>query len=454
MSNLPKESFLSRILDQRPGRVRPRHKTNGALTLALVAASIMIALTVGFTRDIPFWNGGSELKAEFRQTPNLRVGYPVRVRGVNVGKVKRVERDADRDVAVVTMEINKGEHIKLKRDAHAIVAWRTLLGRNMFVDLDPGSPSAPDLGSDTVPVTQTEAQVEFDQLIAPFDKTGRAGTKTFLRQFDTAFRNNAAPGRNLDRLAPSLRPVGPAVDALRGKTPGDLPKLVKTTRTAMAGFGASESKLVGLINGADITFGVTAAQRASLSEFVRQAPATLSETSQTMVRLRTTLDLLDPVAQRARPGLRRLDGATRTAGAALVQARPLLADLRPLSGRLSDALAALRPASTSTVRFMNGLDPTLDRANDSLVPWLKEKNRLQLTNGQSIGPLSSVVASSAGQYSGAGTQLRFQGLASGEGLLGLPCATAFTDPAKALQKVDCSAFFSLLQGSSTMKRKK
>ncbi|MCW2985835.1 MAG: hypothetical protein JWR63_3405 [Conexibacter sp.] len=454
MSQPSKETFLSRIFDQRPGRHRPRHMTNGAVTMALTAGSVLVALTVGFTRDIPFWNAGSEIKAEFRSTPNLRVGYPVRVRGVNVGKVKSVTRDAARDVAIVKMEIDSDQEVTLKQDAHAAVSWRTLLGRNMFVDLDPGSPSAPKLGSDTIPVKQTEAQVEFDQLLAPLDKTGRGGIQTFFRQFDTAFRDSSAPGRNLDRLAPSIRPVGPAVDALRGQGTGDLGRVVDNARKTMAAFGASEAKLVGLVDGADITFGVTAAERASLGSFVRHAPATLRETRQTMVRLRTTLDLLDPVASRARPGLRRLDETTRNAGAALVEATPLLADLRPLSDRLRGALDALGPASTSTVKFMDGLDPTLTRAGGTLVPWLKAKNRLGIENGQTFGPTASIVASSAGQFGGAGTHLRFQGLASGAGGVGLPCATGVFDPGKKDQLLDCTAFFRLLQGSTTMKHSK
>lgn len=449
-----RETFLSRIFDQRPGRHRPREMSNGVFTILMAVGLIFIAMTVGYTREIPFLNHGKTVTAEFEITPNLRVGYPVRVHGVNVGKVKSIKRDAARNVAVVEMEIADEHDVKLKKDAHAAVSWRTLLGRNMFVALDPGSPSAPELGGDTIPQSQTEAQVEFDQLIKPFDKDGRAGTKTFLKEFDAGLSDPSVPGRALDRLGPSLRPVGPAVDALRGQKTGDLGRLIENTRKTMAAFGSSEKKLVGLVDGADVTFGVTAAERSSLGSFVRQAPATLSETRRTMVRLRTTLDLLDPVAERARPGLRRLDEATRSAGTALTQATPLLEDARPLADRLRGAMDALRPASVSAVSVMNGLDPTLTRATETLIPWLKEENRLGLDNSQTFGPTMSIVASSAGQFSGAGTQLRFQGLAGGEDVLGLPCATAFADPTQQKQLANCTGFQQLVQGTPKMKNGK
>ena len=79
-----------------------------------------------------------------------RPGSPVRIAGVNVGKVTGVEassrrRDrAHRRGAIVHMEIEKAG-LPIKTDARMKVRPRIFLEGNCFVDLSPGSPSAPAL---------------------------------------------------------------------------------------------------------------------------------------------------------------------------------------------------------------------------------------------------------------------------------------------------------------------
>ena len=61
----------------------------------------------------------------------------MRIAGVNVGKVKKVERPGPSDAAVVTMEINdKG--LPIHEDADAEDPPRIFLEGNFFVDLKPG----------------------------------------------------------------------------------------------------------------------------------------------------------------------------------------------------------------------------------------------------------------------------------------------------------------------------
>ena len=81
----------------------------------------------------------------------------MRIAGVNVGKVTaRRARAGDGDAAaVVTMEIDKSG-LPLHTDATAKIRPRIFLEGNFFVDLQPGSPSAPTLDDgDTIPVSQT-----------------------------------------------------------------------------------------------------------------------------------------------------------------------------------------------------------------------------------------------------------------------------------------------------------
>ena len=53
---------------------------------------------VAFTKKVP-WGGGTEVTAVFRSAQNLRPNSPVRIAGVEVGKVTKVEPLADSDAS-------------------------------------------------------------------------------------------------------------------------------------------------------------------------------------------------------------------------------------------------------------------------------------------------------------------------------------------------------------------
>lgn len=426
-------------LEPTPGRQRPHHVRNGVITLALATVFVSLAMIYGYYRDLPWFSGGTTVKAEFASDTNLRVGNPVRVRGVKVGKVTKIEQASDGRAALVTMKLDGKQKISVRRDARAEILWRTLLGRNMYLSLDPGSKSAPPLDGATIPLSRTDSQVEFDQLFQPLKRSGRAAVQTLLREFDDAFRAPGVPGQSLDRLAPTMRSVAPALDALRGQRTGDMSRLVANTHRTMGALARSQERLAGLVDDGAVAFGVTAAHRADLGAFVRDAPATLRETRLTTSRLRTTLDLLDPVADRLRPGLRDLDDASRAVRPALRQATPLLHDARPLAGRLQVALRALTPASRDALKVFEGFDPTLARTVGQILPWLKQRDELGVRNYEAIGPVISTIDSASGQFTTFGHLMRFQGLAGNARSIGLPCATYFNDP-KAPQRITCDDF--------------
>ena len=65
-------------------------RSNAALGL-LALAVIGVAVYLGVTKAIPF-QGHYEVKAAFQSSNNIRPGSPVRIAGVEVGKVTGIER--------------------------------------------------------------------------------------------------------------------------------------------------------------------------------------------------------------------------------------------------------------------------------------------------------------------------------------------------------------------------
>ena len=63
--------------------------------IGLIALAVVVVIVfLGFTKDIPFTKP-FEINAVFQSANSIRPGSPVRIAGVDVGKVKEVKADED-----------------------------------------------------------------------------------------------------------------------------------------------------------------------------------------------------------------------------------------------------------------------------------------------------------------------------------------------------------------------
>src|SRR6476661_10850698 len=107
------------------------------ITVAVVVLAVVIAGSyLAFTKHVPFTHG-FRVHAVFESANSIRPNSPVRIAGVNVGKVTTIERTPGADTAIVTMEIDH-EGLPLHKDATAKIRPRIFLEGNFFVDLQPG----------------------------------------------------------------------------------------------------------------------------------------------------------------------------------------------------------------------------------------------------------------------------------------------------------------------------
>ncbi len=180
---------------------------------------VTVASTVGWFRINPFEQKHT-VRAEFAQVSNLAVRSPVRIAGVEVGKVSKVEpRKAGG--ARVTMEL-KPSALPLHQDARLKVRSRIFLEGNFFVDLQPGTPASPELGDDDViPARQTSAPVLLGDVLTTLQRDTRTDLQTLLRELSTGLGGGAAESlnRSAPDAAPALRDLAVASDATLGQQP-------------------------------------------------------------------------------------------------------------------------------------------------------------------------------------------------------------------------------------------
>ena len=236
----------------------------GVLALVLV----VLGTYFGFSKANPFANP-YEFKAVFNDVNNLKPKSPVRIAGVEVGKVVKVEPVNDgRGAAEVTMEMDdKG--LPIKEDAELKIRPRIFLEGNFFVDLEPGSPSADELEKDeTIPVTQTAAPVQWGDLLTALQSDTRSDLQTFLREYSKGLDEGGAEGFNqaVEYWEPAYRNSSLANDATLGQDPDrDLQRVLKGQQKTFAALVEDERALKDLVTNFNVTAGAFAREDAALA---------------------------------------------------------------------------------------------------------------------------------------------------------------------------------------------
>ena len=256
----------------------------------------------GFTKKVPFKHG-FKLNAEFVSAQHVLAKSPVRIAGVNVGEVTGIKRTGK--TGLVTMEI-EARGLPIHADATAKLRPRIFLEGNWFVELHPGSPSAPTIHSGaTLPVTQTADPVQLDQVLAALNTNARRNLQNFLIYYGEALtlhpnaRENAEQepiARDLTgagalnrtyHIAPeSLRDTAVNQQALAGETPHDLSKLVASIGKVTAALNVHEQELGELIENFNTFFAAFAAQAPSVKELAATLPKSLKQIEEGLAALK------------------------------------------------------------------------------------------------------------------------------------------------------------------------
>lgn len=103
------------------------------------------------------------LTARFNTVSGLRVGNPINMIGMEIGRVAKFTMDQDNQQAIVELEINKG--IDVYDDAIASIKTEGLIG-DKFISIDAGGGG--DLLADGDSITDTESPTSIMDLISKY----------------------------------------------------------------------------------------------------------------------------------------------------------------------------------------------------------------------------------------------------------------------------------------------
>jgi len=120
-------------------------------------------MTVKLGKVSLFGDDYYSLYARFASVSGLRVGNPLEMDGIEVGRVERMTIDQDKQMAVLELKIRKD--IKVYDDAIASVKTAGLIG-DKYVKIDPGGAGNILKPGDTI--TETTSPIDVEELISKY----------------------------------------------------------------------------------------------------------------------------------------------------------------------------------------------------------------------------------------------------------------------------------------------
>jgi virulence factor Mce-like protein len=306
------------------------------LVIAVVAILATVFITFyAFNQGLPFVHNYT-LYAVVNNSVNLRADSPVRIAGIDVGHVDGVSAAGRATKVAFTVQSNG---LPIHRDATIRVRDRLFLEGGYYLELDPGSPSAPTLhDGDTIPLSQTSTPVQFYNVLSTFDVTTRASLKNLLNTLNQGLA--AQPGHPLSdsgagglkvatsQLTPVLKDTALITRALRGTQPGDLENLLSSASQVTSTLAGNSSQLTDLVTSLNQTSSALAASDgalaqsiAGLDETLKVAPPALTAVDRALPPLVNLATALGPSLKVAPPIIDKLIGDVRTLSAVLAPAQ-------------------------------------------------------------------------------------------------------------------------------------
>jgi phospholipid/cholesterol/gamma-HCH transport system substrate-binding protein len=412
-----------------------RHRSRVSnLAAGLVAGIIVLVVCyLVFGGSVPFTGSPFQLKATFTAQTQLHLASPVRIAGVEVGTVTSVKRvGGSSSAAVVTMAIQPNG-LPIHADATADIRPRLFLEGNFYVDLHPGTPSAPTVSSGhTLPAANTTGPVQLDRVLSALNSNTRANLQTLVRGFGGALngRPTAAQdasqdptqrgltaGQSLNQsltyAAGAFKASAIVNGALLGQQPHDLSSVVSGTQRVFGALASESGQLSDLVTTLNATVGALSDRQRDLQATIALLPGTLRATDDALGPLQASFAPTRQFARELTPSIRQL-GPTIDAGLPwLSQSIALFSpqELRGLLASLTPAVQGTSTTLTATQSLLQGSDVLARCLTHDVIPTGNERiSDPPVTTGlqvyQELFQSAVGLASSAQNIDGNGRYLR------------------------------------------------
>jgi phospholipid/cholesterol/gamma-HCH transport system substrate-binding protein len=323
--------------------------------IAVVTMIVIAAVTGGYilaheNLKLPGWVPvlGREyftLKAEFQtaQAVTPGQGQAVTIAGAKVGEIASV--NLNQGVAVVTMKVTP-KYARFYRNATLLLRPKTQL-QDITVEVNPGSPDAGRLRSgETIPLSQTAPNVNFDEFLAGLDAETRAYLQELLAGFGQGLKNNGkALSATFKRFDPTARYAQEIASQLEIRH-ANIARSIHNFRLLVEALGGKNKQLAELVDSSNAVFKTFAAEDASVERTLGLLPGALKKTESGLGKLAVATGVLGPTLHKLLPFASSLAPANEATINLAKQTTPVLKnEIRPFARQILPVINQLQPAT-------------------------------------------------------------------------------------------------------------
>ena len=364
-------------------------KRLAVILVALASAAVITVLATGASND----DQPYQLRAIFDTAFSVIKGEDVKIAGVKVGKIEKLEVTPDNRAAIV-MTIEKPGFTNFRTDASCRIRPQSLIGEK-FVECTPTQPRAPGSrvppllpevkqgdgkGQHLLPVRNTQRTVDLDLINNIMRLPFRERFSVLLNEFGTGLAGNGrALNSAIRRADPALMETDKVLRILAEQNKV-LSDLARNGDTVLAPLAARRHQVADFVVKAGDVAQATAERDADLERTFRLLPEFLTQLRPTMVRLGAFADeaspvvedlgseapalsrfakALGPFSQASIPAVRSLGKASDVGLAAVPKTLPITKETRALAQAAKPVASNLR-ATLESVRDTGGLERFLD----------------------------------------------------------------------------------------------
>jgi phospholipid/cholesterol/gamma-HCH transport system substrate-binding protein len=309
-----------------------------------------------------------ELNAEFlpAQAVTPGQGQAIDIAGIQVGKVGAVNLEDGR--AVVRMDIESKYASLIHDNAQLLLRPKTGLN-DMVIEVDPGTSGPEVKEGSTIPLADTEPNVNPDEILATLDADTRDYLALLLQGGAEGLggkRKGLELSAGLRRFEPTTRDLARINGALAERR-RNIGRSIHNFRLVMEELGAHDRQLAEFVDSSNAVFNAFANEEASIRASLQQLPPTLHATRSALgdadtlsLAMRSSLPKLIPAAQALKPALQasqRLFHDTTP---------PIRDQIRPFTRQVRQPVKHLVQGAEPLKKTVTGLSTSLGNLNYGL----------------------------------------------------------------------------------------
>ncbi|MGH2979287.1 MAG: MlaD family protein [Solirubrobacterales bacterium] len=340
---------------------------------------LLLYLWAAFGGPVPLKPHGYRFNASFLEATQLAQEADVRISGVNVGKVKKIDLSDDgRTDAVIEVE---EQYAPIPKDSRAILRQKTLLGET-YIELTPGTDAAGEIPEGgRLETAQVAPTVELDEIFRAFDRETREGFQVWQQDLGKGIEGHGADFSDFLGVLPEFADNTNEVLKILNSQERATQQAIRNTGVVFDALTERGNQLRDWITTSNRLLETTARRDDRIRALWREFPEFITQSQSALRRLESYAVNTDPLMRRLRPVGTQLSNL-------FVNAGKLAPDFKGFFVGLNRLIPASRRGLPAQSRF---LDQTRD-VLAQLDPFLRNINPFLRFLGQYRREIAAMLA--------------------------------------------------------------